>query len=94
MKVALIAIEIAMKHVQNSTKAIYIYIDSTGVINRILNSKVGPLQKHSISACKKIRKFLTNRPDRSIHLHWVPSHSDIELDKLVDQIAKKGSKQP
>ena len=68
---------------KNENNRFVIYCDSQSAIHSIANGKC----KHAMQI--RILKLLRNMRTKHIVLEWIPSHTGIELNDLVDRAAKE-----
>ncbi|GJF00388.1 hypothetical protein PsYK624_166750 [Phanerochaete sordida] len=78
------------QHCSPATASLHVFADNKAAAAGILRGAPGPAQMLSVLACKAVRSFLAADSTRTVHIHWCPAHVGIELNELVDQLAKDG----
>lgn len=76
------------------TTTIRVYVNNKAAAQTVFKCQPGPAQLVSILATQHARRFLTNRPDRHIHVHWCPAHVQVEPNEFVDKLAKQAAALP
>ena len=73
-------------------KAIHVFADNKGALSAIMMAKAGPAQSFSTLACSRVRKWLEEDEERTVHLWWCPGHSGVYFNDMVDREANAGLK--
>ena len=73
-----------------SITTIVFYTDSSSAITNISRTHTHPSQQLSILFSARATEFLESNHNNWIHISWVPSHKDIEINELADKAAKRG----
>ncbi|GJE98412.1 hypothetical protein PsYK624_146420 [Phanerochaete sordida] len=78
----------ATVNVPPQTSHLHVFTDNKSVLDKLLKGTQGPGQMQLILACRAIRSFLTEHPDRQVTLHWCPAHEGVAQNESVDRDAK------
>jgi ribonuclease HI len=68
------------------------FVDNESAAKAILNPTASsPSQGCSIGACRNVRRWLEEDPNRVVEIKWCPSHEGIPGNERVDILAKEAS---
>jgi ribonuclease HI len=89
-----VAMRFALKYCENRPEItqIYIFSDSAAALTNITRSTAHPSQPISLLFIKAAEAFLLDNSHR-IKLHWVPGHSNLEINDRADRLARRGCRE-
>lgn len=70
----------------------HFFVDNLAVVSLALTQPMCSSQKAFAEIETIARKLINISADTHLHLHWIPSHTGIRENEIVDQLAKDASK--
>ncbi|TFK90051.1 hypothetical protein K466DRAFT_485495, partial [Polyporus arcularius HHB13444] len=70
---------------------IHIFGDSKSALDTILDARPHGQQAASVRVCTHLAEWLDAAPARRVEIHWIPSHSGIRENELIDEDVQQAS---
>ncbi|TFK83723.1 hypothetical protein K466DRAFT_626800, partial [Polyporus arcularius HHB13444] len=67
---------------------IHVFGDSRSALETIFKTTVHGQQSVSVRTCTILNQWLDAAPQHRVELHWIPSHTGIRYNELIDEDVK------